>query len=172
MSLDSYITLGRSGLRVSPFSLGAMTFGKDWPDFGISVEDSEAILAHYLSRGGNFIDTANGYTSGHSEKIIGDFFRQGSFQRDRTVITTKFFTNLYAGDHNGGGAGRKAIVEQAEQSLAGFRQITSTSITCITGIASRQSTKPCARSTIWSPRAKSATSDFPTLRPGRSPKPK
>lgn len=121
MPLDSYLTLGRSGLRVSPFCLGAMTFGEDFgpggPGFGSSVEDSEAILAHYLERGGNFIDTANGYTRGHSEKIIGDFFRQGKGRRDRVVIATKFFMNLFAGDPNGGGAGRKAIVAQCEESL-------------------------------------------------------
>jgi aryl-alcohol dehydrogenase-like predicted oxidoreductase len=118
MPLNSYVTLGRSGLRVSPFCLGAMTFGQDLgPGFGSSVEDSEAILAHYLEQGGNFIDTANIYTSGHSEKIIGDFFHQGKGKRDRTVIATKFFCNLFAGDPNGGGAGRKAIVAQCEESL-------------------------------------------------------
>lgn len=117
MSLDSYTTLGHSGLRVSPFCLGAMTFGQDVPGFGVSVEESEAILARYLAEGGNFIDTANGYTRGHSEKIIGDFFRQGKGRRDRAVIATKFFTNLFAGDPNGGGAGRKAIIAQCEESL-------------------------------------------------------
>lgn len=118
MPLNSYVTLGRSGLRVSPFCLGAMTFGEDLGGgFGASVDDSENILAHYLEQGGNFIDTANGYTRGHSEKIIGDFFQQGKGKRDRTVIATKFFMNLFAGDPNGGGAGRKAIVAQCEQSL-------------------------------------------------------
>ncbi len=118
MPLNSYLTLGRSGLRVSPFCLGAMTFGEDLGGgSGASVKDSEAILAHYLEQGGNFIDTANAYTSGHSEKIIGDFFRQGQGKRDRAVIATKFFMNLFAGDPNGGGAGRKAIVAQCEESL-------------------------------------------------------
>jgi aryl-alcohol dehydrogenase-like predicted oxidoreductase len=118
MPLDSYLTLGRSGLRMSPFCLGAMTFGEDMGQgFGASVKDSEAILTHYLEQGGNFIDTANGYTSGHSEKIIGDFFRQGKGKRDRAVIATKFFINRFTGDPNGGGAGRKAIVAQCEQSL-------------------------------------------------------
>jgi len=116
--LNSYLTLGRSGLRVSPFCLGAMTFGEDMGHgFGASVKDSEAILAHYLEQGGNFIDTANGYTAGHSEKIIGDFFQQGKGRRDRAVIATKFFMNLFANDPNGGGAGRKAIVAQCEESL-------------------------------------------------------
>jgi aryl-alcohol dehydrogenase-like predicted oxidoreductase len=118
MPLNSYVTLGRSGLRVSPFCLGTMTFGEDLGGgFGSSVKDSEAILAHYLEQGGNFIDTANGYTSGHSEKIIGDFFRQGKGKRDRAVIATKFLMNLFAGDPNGGGAGRKAVIAQCEESL-------------------------------------------------------
>ena len=118
MPLNSYVTLGRSGLRVSPFCLGTMTFGEDLGGgFGASVKDSEAMLSHYLELGGNFIDTANAYTSGHSEKIIGDFFRQGKGKRDRIVIATKFFMNLFAGDPNGGGAGRKAIVAQCEESL-------------------------------------------------------
>ena len=118
MPLNSYVTLGHSGLRVSPFCLGAMTFGEDMGgSFGASVETSEAILSHYLEQGGNFIDTANGYTHGHSEKILGDFFHQGKGKRDRAVIATKFFVNLFAGDPNGGGGGRKAIVAQCEESL-------------------------------------------------------
>src|ERR1700759_2589162 len=98
MPLNAYVTLGRSGLRVSPFCLGAMTFGEDLGlggGSGASVQDSEAILAHYLEQGGNFIDTANGYTRGHSEKIIGDFFYQGKGKRDRAVVATKFFMNLF-----------------------------------------------------------------------------
>nr|WP_321475857.1 aldo/keto reductase [uncultured Paludibaculum sp.] len=95
-----------------------MTFGEDLGgNSGASVEDSETILSHYLEQGGNFIDTANGYTRGHSEKIIGDFFQQGKGKRDRVVIATKFVMNLFAGDPNGGGAGRKAIVSQCEESL-------------------------------------------------------
>jgi aryl-alcohol dehydrogenase-like predicted oxidoreductase len=115
MPLNSYVTLGRSGLRVSPFCLGAMTFGEDW-GWGSTVAESEAILGTFLERGGNFIDTANGYTKGHSEAIIGDYFARAG-RRDRAVIATKFSTNLYPGDPNGGGAGRKTIVESCEQSL-------------------------------------------------------
>ena len=116
MPLDSYITLGRSGLRVSPFCLGAMTFGEDL-GWGSSVPDSEAILSRYLADGGNFVDTANGYNMGHSEKIIGDSFAQGKGRRQRVVLATKFFFNLFAGDPNGGGASRKAIVAQCDESL-------------------------------------------------------
>jgi aryl-alcohol dehydrogenase-like predicted oxidoreductase len=116
MSLSSFITLGRSGLRVSPFCLGSMTFGEDL-GWGASVADSEAMIAAYLERGGNFIDTANSYTNGHSEKIIGDFFAQAKGHRDRVVIGTKFFCSLFEGDPNGGGAGRKALMQQCEASL-------------------------------------------------------
>jgi aryl-alcohol dehydrogenase-like predicted oxidoreductase len=115
-SLDSYITLGRSGLRVSPLTLGTMTFGEDW-GWGASPETSEAILAEYLDRGGNVVDTANIYTNGHSEKIVGDFFAARSGLRERIVLSTKFFANLHPGDPNGGGGGRKALIAQLEDSL-------------------------------------------------------
>jgi aryl-alcohol dehydrogenase-like predicted oxidoreductase len=116
MPLDHYVTLGRSGLRVSPFCLGAMTFGEEW-GWGSSVKESERILDHFIDRGGNFIDTANAYTKGHSEKIIGDHVGRDRGKRDRLVIATKFMSNLFAGDPNGGGASRKAIMQQCEESL-------------------------------------------------------
>ncbi|GIG93206.1 aldo/keto reductase [Plantactinospora endophytica] len=116
MSLDSYLTLGRSGLRVSPFALGAMNFGVEG-GWGCGVEESEQILQAYLDRGGNFVDTANFYTNGHSEAILGDFFAARPGLRDRVVLASKFFGNLYPGDPNGGGAGRKAIVAQLDQTL-------------------------------------------------------
>ena len=116
MPLDHYVTLGRSGLRVSPFCLGAMTFGPDL-GWGSSVEESDAIIDRYLERGGNFIDTANVYTFGHSEKILGDHLGRDRAKRDRVVIATKFYGNLFPGDPNGGGAGRKSIVAACEESL-------------------------------------------------------
>ncbi|HEY1642093.1 MAG TPA: aldo/keto reductase, partial [Streptosporangiaceae bacterium] len=93
MPLNHYVTLGRSGLRVSPFALGAMTFGEDPPGAGSSVEESEKILATYLDQGGNFIDTANFYTNGHSEKILGDYFAARPGQRDHVVLASKFFAS-------------------------------------------------------------------------------
>ncbi|MGF6998359.1 aldo/keto reductase [Paraburkholderia sp. GAS32] len=116
MSLDHYITLGRSGLRVSPFCLGAMTFGEvlGW---GSSVEESQQIIDRFIELGGNFIDTANFYTRGHSEKIIGDHVGRHSDRRDRLVIATKFSGNLYPGDPNGGGSGRKSIIAACDNSL-------------------------------------------------------
>jgi aryl-alcohol dehydrogenase-like predicted oxidoreductase len=121
MPLDHYVTLGRSGLRVSPFALGAMTFGEDPGGAGCSVEESERILAAYLDLGGNFVDTANFYTNGHSEKILGDFFAARPGRRDRVVLASKFFGNLFPGDPNGGGAGRSAIIAQLEETLRRLR---------------------------------------------------
>jgi aryl-alcohol dehydrogenase-like predicted oxidoreductase len=117
MALDSYVTLGRSGLRVSPFALGAMTFGEDPGAAGTSVAESERIIDGYLERGGNFIDTANFYTNGHSERILGDFFARSPGRRHRVVLASKFFTNLFPGDPNGGGAGRSSIIAQLHETL-------------------------------------------------------
>jgi len=116
MSLDHYVTLGRSGLRVSPLCLGAMTFGEDL-GWGSSVEESQQIIDRYVERGGNFIDTANFYTKSHSEKIIGDHVGRHPARRDRLVLATKFSGNLYPGDPNAGGSGRKAIIGSLENSL-------------------------------------------------------
>ena len=116
MPLDHFVTLGRSGLRVSPFCLGTMTFGKEW-GWGSPPEEAIAILDRYLELGGNFIDTANVYTKGHSEKIIGDHLGRVPSRRDRAVIATKFFGSMLSGDPNSGGAGRKAIEAACEESL-------------------------------------------------------
>src|SRR5678815_4662493 len=105
MPLNHYVTLGRSGLRVSPLCLGAMTFGKDW-GWGSDIPESCRIMDAYIDRGGNFIDTANIYTKGHSEAIIGEHIGRDRAKRDRVIIATKFMGNLYLGDPNGGGASR------------------------------------------------------------------
>ena len=116
MQLDHYVTLGRSGLRVSPLCLGAMTFGEDF-GWGSSEKDSATLLDRFIERGGNFIDTANAYTLGHSEKIIGDHLGRDSAKRDRLVLATKFFGNLFPKDPNGGGTGAKSIMAACHESL-------------------------------------------------------
>ncbi len=122
MALDHYVTLGRSGLRVSPFCLGCMTFGDEWKAVGTHEAESTDVLAAYLDAGGNFLDTANIYTHGHSEAIIGDYFAGSpATARDRVVVATKFAGNMHPGDPNGGGAGRKAIMHQLEDSLRRLR---------------------------------------------------
>jgi aryl-alcohol dehydrogenase-like predicted oxidoreductase len=116
MALDHYVTLGRSGLRVSPLCLGAMTFGEDL-GWGSSVEESQQIMDRFIAAGGNFIDTANFYTKSHSEKIIGDHIGRYPAKRDRLVIATKFSGNLFPGDPNAGGSGRKSVINACEHSL-------------------------------------------------------
>lgn len=116
MPLDHYVTLGRSGLRVSPLCLGTMTFGEDW-GWGSTPEDSTAILDAYIDRGGNFIDTANIYTKGHSEHIIGEHLAKSPGKRDRLVIATKCTGNMIPGDPNGGGGGRKSLINAVDESL-------------------------------------------------------
>jgi predicted aldo/keto reductase-like oxidoreductase len=80
MSLDEYVTLGRSGLRVSPFCLGAMTFGEEF-GIGCDAPTAELILDHYIGHGGNFVDTANIYNAGRSEEIIGGYLARDSSRR-------------------------------------------------------------------------------------------
>src|SRR6201998_3313296 len=116
MPLDQYVTLGRSGLRVSPLCLGAMTFGEDL-GWGTSVEESQQIIDRYIEPGDNFTAPPNFSTRSHSEKIIGDHIGQHSARRDRLVIATKFSGNLYPGDPNGGGSGPKQVIAACENSL-------------------------------------------------------
>ncbi len=98
-----------------------MTFGEDPGGAGCSVEESEKILATYLDLGGNFVDTANLYTNGHSEKILGDFFAARPGRREHVVLASKFFANLFPGDPNGGGAGRSSIIAQLDETLRRLR---------------------------------------------------
>ncbi len=116
MKLTDYVTLGQSGLRVSPFCLGTMTFGTDW-GWGADEEESIRVMERYMELGGNFLDTANCYTNGHSEVIIGNYFGKNKFKRDRMVIATKGFGNMYAGDPNGGGTNFKSLVNACDESL-------------------------------------------------------
>lgn len=77
-----YKLLGRSGLRVSELCLGAMTFGQDW-GWGASKDEARHIFDAFVESGGNFIDTANYYTNGTSERFLGEMIRS---ERDRFVV--------------------------------------------------------------------------------------
>ena len=116
MPLDHYVTLGRSGLAVSPLCLGTMTFGEEL-GWGASETESKRVLDRYLDSGGNFVDTANFYTLGHAEKILGDHLGRNAARRQRAVIATKFFGLTQPGDPNSGGTSRKAISYACENSL-------------------------------------------------------
>ncbi|AUX38903.1 aldo/keto reductase [Sorangium cellulosum] len=116
-SLDTYRLLGRSGLRVSPLSLGAMTFGADW-GWGADREEARRIFDAYVDRGGNFIDTANKYTEGTSERLLGEF---AGDKRERLVLATKYTLTMRPGDPNSGGNHRKSMVRSVEASLERLR---------------------------------------------------
>lgn len=115
MSLKEYYTLGRSGLRVSRLALGAMTFGSEW-GWGAEKAGARELFDHYMDAGGNFIDTADMYTNGTSEKWLGEFVRERGL-RDKIVIATKFSFNAEPGNPNAGGNGRKNILRAVEGSL-------------------------------------------------------
>jgi aryl-alcohol dehydrogenase-like predicted oxidoreductase len=113
----NYRILGRSGLRVAELCLGTMTFGDDW-GWGADREGSRQIFEAYAGAGGNFIDTANNYTNGTSEQLVGEFT---SGARERFVIATKYTLSLDAEDPNAGGNHRKSLVRSLEQSLRRLR---------------------------------------------------
>jgi aryl-alcohol dehydrogenase-like predicted oxidoreductase len=112
-ALNHYRSLGRSGLRVSPLSLGTMTFGKDW-GWGADASEARRIFDVYIDRGGNFIDTSVNYTDGASERLLGEFMRD---KRDRLVIGTKFTMAREPGNPNSGGNHRLNLLRSVEQSL-------------------------------------------------------
>jgi len=108
-----YKLLGRSGLRVSELALGTMTFGEEW-GWGAGKDESRRVFDAYVAAGGNFIDTANHYTGGTSERFVGEFVRG---ERDRFVVATKYTLNQRPDDPNAGGNHRKALRQSLEASL-------------------------------------------------------
>lgn len=110
----NYRLLGRSGLRVSELALGTMTFGEEW-GWGASREESRRQFDAFVARGGNFIDTANRYTEGTSERFVGEFVRA---DRDRFVVATKYTLFDRKGDPNFSGNHRKNLVRSVRESLA------------------------------------------------------
>lgn len=112
---SKYITLGRSGLRVSPLSLGGATFNAGY-GIGADENTSQALIKYYLDQGGNFIDTADFYSEGKSEQAIGQFIHDSGL-RDRIVLGTKFTMNADKQNPNAGGNSRKNIRRALEGSL-------------------------------------------------------
>jgi aryl-alcohol dehydrogenase-like predicted oxidoreductase len=115
ITMKEYTTLGRSGLRVSPLCLGTMTFGTEW-GFGADEKISHTVFNHYVEAGGNFIDTADGYTNGHSEELVGQFVAERGL-RNRLAIATKFTFSANRANPNAGGNGRKNARRALEGSL-------------------------------------------------------
>jgi aryl-alcohol dehydrogenase-like predicted oxidoreductase len=111
----AYRTLGRTGLKVAPLALGAMTFG-----WGADKDTSRRLFETYRNAGGNFIDTADLYAGGTSEEWLGEFI-ESSRSRDEIVLATKFSFNAEKGNPNAGGNGRKNILRALEGSLRRLR---------------------------------------------------
>ncbi len=113
-----YVKLGRTGLEVSRICLGCMTYGdpnKGTHAWSLKEEDSRPLLRQAIEAGINFLDTANTYSNGSSEEIVGcaikDFAR-----RDDIVLATKVFNRMRPGP-NGAGLSRKAIFDEIDNSL-------------------------------------------------------
>jgi aryl-alcohol dehydrogenase-like predicted oxidoreductase len=153
-----YHFLGNSGLRVSELSLGTMTFG-DELGWGSSRDESRRIFDYFVSLGGNFVDTANGFTNGSSERLVGEFV---GADRDKFVLATKYTFPTVAGDPNNGGNHRKSMARSLERSLDRLATdyvssaasivwppTTSTCSGSRRGTSPLQSKKSCAGSMIW-----------------------
>jgi aryl-alcohol dehydrogenase-like predicted oxidoreductase len=108
-----YRLLGNSGLRVSEAALGTMTFGDDW-GWGAAKDEARKVYDAFRDAGGNFIDTANLYTNGTSESLLGEF-TEG--HRQSVVLATKYSNSLPGTDPNAAGNQRKNMMQAAEASL-------------------------------------------------------
>jgi aryl-alcohol dehydrogenase-like predicted oxidoreductase len=108
--------LGPSGLRVSRLCLGTATFGN--AEWGCDLAESDRVLGSYLDAGGNFLDTANKYADGNSERTLGVLLGK---RRDRVVLGTKFTATMDDSDPNRAGNQRKNLVRSLEESLRRLR---------------------------------------------------
>lgn len=108
-----YRLLGHSGLKVSELALGTMGFGTEW-NWGVDQDASFKILDTYANAGGNFLDTANRYTEGSSERIIGEYVKSN---RDHFVIATKYSLHDNLTNVNASGNNRKNMFRSLHESL-------------------------------------------------------
>jgi aryl-alcohol dehydrogenase-like predicted oxidoreductase len=108
-----YKLLGKSGLKVAELCLGTMGFGTEW-GWGADKETSFKILDAYTKAGGNFLDTANRYMEGTSEKIIGEYIKE---DRAHHVVATKYTLHDNQTNVNASGNNRKNMMRSVEESL-------------------------------------------------------
>jgi len=110
-----YTTLGSTGTTVSRICLGCMSFGSsDWDEWVLEEEASHEIIDRAIDLGINFFDTANMYSGGESERILGDAL---AGQREKAVVATKVHWQMDPDDPNSGGLSRKAIEQELAASL-------------------------------------------------------
>src|SRR5246127_4079980 len=112
-TIMKYRLLGKSGLRVSEAALGTMTFGDEW-GWGSPEAEARKVYETYRAAGGNFLDTANFYTSGTSEKFVGEFIKG---HRESVVLATKYSNAAPGNDPNAAGNHRKSMMQALEASL-------------------------------------------------------
>src|SRR5262252_5045259 len=167
-----YVKLGRTGLEVSRICLGCMSYGV--PDRGnhawsIDEAESRPFIQRALEGGINFFDTANRYSLGSSEEILGRAIKDFT-RRDEVVIATKVYGRMRPGP-NGGGLSRKAIMREIDDSLSASAPITSISIKSTAGTTTHRSRKRWKRCTTSSKPERSAISVRPRCMRGSSPGP-
>lgn len=109
-----YTTLGDTGMTVSRICLGCMSFGtSDWREWVLDEEAGTELVERALDLGINFFDTANMYSRGESERILGDAL---AGRKEEQVIATKGYFQMDDSDPNSGGLSRKAIEQQLDAS--------------------------------------------------------
>ncbi|ELY52296.1 aldo/keto reductase [Natronorubrum bangense] len=109
-----YTTLGSTGMEVSRLCLGCMSFGSsDWRGWVLEDEESKAIIERAIDLGINFFDTANMYSKGESERILGEALEG---YREQSVVATKGYFQMREDDPNSGGLSRKAIEQELDAS--------------------------------------------------------
>src|SRR5271156_4397283 len=112
-----YVNLGSTGLKVSRICLGTMTYGsKKWREWGLDEEESRPFIKRALEAGINFFDTADMYSVGASEEVLGRALKDFAPSRDRVVIATKVFNSM-GDDVNQRGLSRKHILHAIDDSL-------------------------------------------------------
>ncbi|QDX41368.1 aldo/keto reductase [Salarchaeum sp. JOR-1] len=111
-----YTTLGDTGMDVSRICLGCMSFGTpEWREWVLDEEESREIIERAIDLGINFFDTANMYSNGESERVLGDVLSE--YDRDSQVVATKAFFQMDDDNPNAGGLSRKAVEQELSNSL-------------------------------------------------------
>ena len=111
-----YTTLGDTGTTVSKICLGCMSFGdNDWREWVLDADAGRELVDRAIELGVNFFDTANMYSRGGSERVLGDAL--GEYDRDEFVVASKVYFRMDEDDPNSGGLSRKAIEQELDNSL-------------------------------------------------------
>ena len=111
-----YTTLGSTGIEVSKICLGCMSFGDtDWREWVLDAEEGKELVDRAIELGVNFFDTANMYSRGGSERVLGDALSE--YDRDEFVVASKVYFQMDEDDPNSGGLSRKSIEQELDASL-------------------------------------------------------